>query len=285
MRFELTHTIAYEYSKPVFLEPHTFLLRPREDAVQRVVWHECVIDPVPSLQTASTDLSGNAAIWAWFRGEHRSLRVTARSEVEVGRSNPFDYLPDESSRRIPVVYRESLRGLLGPFLKVAAGIPEPVKAFSHDIAARTHHATIPFLMDLCRTLAFEFKREWRESGAPRTPEETLKLRQGSCRDLTVLFMACCRAQGLAARFVSGYYEQDAAQSEHDLHAWAEVYISGGGWRGFDPTAGLAETETHIPLAASAQPELATPVTGTFRGTGVTTRMSSEVQIRRILQPV
>ena len=285
MRFELTHTIAYEYSKPVFLEPHAFLLRPREDAGQRLVSHACELDPAPGLQTTAADISGNTATFTWFRGEHQRFSIQARSEVEINRPNPFDYLPDENCRRIPVVYREPLRALLGPYLKASTPVPEPVKAFSHDIAARTHHATIPFLMDLTRTLGFEFEREQRPAGAPRPAEETLRLRRGSCRDLAVLFMACCRVQGLAARFVSGYYEQEPDRAEYDLHAWAEVYIGGGGWRGFDPSAGLAETEMHIPVAASAQPELVTPVTGHFRGAGASARMTSGVQIRRILQLV
>jgi transglutaminase-like putative cysteine protease len=285
MKFEIAHSIRYDYSKPVFIEPHEFLLRPREDASQRVISHDFVLDPEPAMLSTAVDLSGNPAVFAWFREQHTHLSIIARSVVEIIRPNPFDYLPEEPCRRIPVVYREALRGILGPYLKVLSGIPETVKAFSHDIAARTHHSTIPFLVDLTRTLANDFEWQHRPTGSAWSSDETLRLRQGSCRDLAALFMACCRTQGLASRFVSGYFEDENSKFDHDLHAWAEVYIDGAGWRGFDPSAGLAVTDSHIPIAASAVPDLATPVSGSFRGTGTTSNMTHKVQITRLLQTV
>jgi transglutaminase-like putative cysteine protease len=64
-----------------------------------------------------------------------------------------------------------------------------------------------------------------------------------------------------------------------MHAWAEVYVPGGGWRGYDPTHGLAIADRHIAVAASAQPALAAPVSGTFRGTGVSSKIHTELTIR------
>jgi transglutaminase-like putative cysteine protease len=90
-------------------------------------------------------------------------------------------------------------------------------------------------------------------------------RAGSCRDLAVLFCAVCRAVGVAARFVSGY-ECGATSMEHAyMHAWAEVYLEGGGWRGYDPSRGLAVSTFHVPVAAAADAQLAAPVSGTYRG--------------------
>jgi transglutaminase-like putative cysteine protease len=74
-------------------------------------------------------------------------------------------------------------------------------------------------------------------------------------------MEICRAMGLAARFVSGYQEGDVEQDNRDLHAWAEVYLPGGGWRGYDPTHGLAVSDRHVALAASSFPSYAAAVTG------------------------
>ncbi len=50
-----------------------------------------------------------------------------------------------------------------------------------------------------------------------------------------------------------------------MHAWAEVYVPGGGWRGYDPSQGLAVAATHVAVAAAADPRLAAPISGTFRG--------------------
>src|SRR5436853_629755 len=83
-----------------------------------------------------------------------------------------------------------------------------------------------------------------------------------------------RPKGIASRFVSGYQEGVSGLSERDLHAWAEVYLPGGGWRGYDPTLGLAVSDRHIAVAASRTSHGAAPITGTFRGTEATTQMAS-----------
>jgi transglutaminase-like putative cysteine protease len=108
-------------------------------------------------------------------------------------------------------------------------------------------------------------------------------KSGSCRDFAVLFMAACQAVGLAARFVSGYQEGDEAQEARELHAWPEVYIPGGGWRGFDPTHGLAVCDRHVPLAAAAHPANAAPVSGKLKpGCLATTQLNYQIQISRSL---
>ena len=69
------------------------------------------------------------------------------------------------------------------------------------------------------------------------------------------------------------------QTVHDLHAWAEVYIPGGGWRGFDPTLGLAVADKHIVLAAAATPKRAAPVSGTLKFTGdASTQLETDIRI-------
>ena len=83
-----------------------------------------------------------------------------------------------------------------------------------------------------------FEKIIRETGNPWTPVKTIKENKGSCRDLSVLFMECCRSVGLPSRFTSGYNEIDIKTKQRQLHAWAEVFIPGGGWLGYDPTLDL-----------------------------------------------
>ena len=115
----------------------------------------------------------------------------------------------------------------------------------------------------------DYTIEYREEGTPRDPDATLSLQSGACRDLAVLFVECCRSVGLAARFVSGYAHIDDS-TDHEFHAWAEVYLPGGGWRGYDPTLGLAVADRHVVVAAAAHPSDAAGISGTFRGSAVAT---------------
>ena len=107
----------------------------------------------------------------------------------------------------------------------------------------------------------------RPHGAALSPEATWGERTGACRDLAPLFNEVCRLVGLPARFVSGYGYSDFLDERH-LHAWSEVYLPGAGWRGFDPTIGLAVADRHIAVAAARDPEDTAPTSGTYRGTGL-----------------
>ena len=97
----------------------------------------------------------------------------------------------------------------------------------------------------------------------------------------MLFIDCCRVVGLAARFVSGYQEGDPETIKREMHAWPEVYLPFAGWRGFDPTHGLAVRDTHIALASAPGPTGAAPISGTFRGSEASATLTHEIDIARI----
>lgn len=280
MRFEIDHLTRYDYSRAVFLEPHTFRLRPRSDCFQRLKHYRLEMDPQPAVLSEAVDLEGNPVAHAWFSDVTETLELRVSFEAETLKENPFDYLLlDQGPEQLPLWYREPLLPLLTPCLHPQTKPDGPVAHFARGIAASVSSQVLPFLSELSRELHEQFEVPIREHGEPLPPEQTLSERRGACRDVTVLFMECCRSVGIASRFVSGYQQGDNEAERRYMHAWAEVYIPGGGWRGYDPTHGLAVADRHIAVAASARPEFAAPTSGSFRGTGAESKMHTELSIR------
>jgi transglutaminase-like putative cysteine protease len=125
-----------------------------------------------------------------------------------------------------------------------------------------------------------FRYEVREQPGVQSPRTTLTRGSGSCRDLAAFFMESCRHLGLASRFVTGYNLSYADVGNGSTHAWAEVYLPGPGWKGFDPTAGAVAGSSHIAVAVAHHPETVPPVAGSFLGpAGIQPQMHVTVGVR------
>lgn len=276
--FEITHRSHYQYTQPVFFEPLTLRLRPRCDATQIVRTHDLRITPSPTGISYGVGLDGNGADTVWFDGVHDQLDVVATSVVETRRSDPFGFLiTDAAAVALPIVYDARLRASLGHYLERPVA-DDAVQQFSAAIQKGAGHKTVPFLILLAERIYKEFQYLVREHGAPWTPRETLANKRGACRDYALLYLDACRCAGLAARFVSGYCYTDVPES--NLHAWAEVYLPGAGWRGFDPTEGLAVAERHVAVAAGRDAPDASPTHGHFRGAAEPT-LTATISIKRL----
>jgi len=230
MLVEIEHKIQYRYAAPVFLESNEIRIFPRNDLTQKLLDYNLSITPAPSSQTFFIDRENNTGLKTWFNCLTQSFELDFRCRVETLRTNPYDYIVDFDKTMLPGADEE----LLG------------------------------FLSGLCEQIRSEYKYEIRENGLPKTPEQTRRDKCGACRDFAVLFAEECRSRGLEARFVSGYLLDDDVKEDAHLHAWAEVYIPGGGWRGYDPVNGIATADRHIAVAASADPSQVLPVIGTYR---------------------
>jgi len=262
------------------MEPMTVRLRPRSDCSQKLHQFKMELDPSPEGKTELVDLDGTSSTFLWFSETHSALKITTTSWVETLRENPYDYiLKDPEFLELPVQLSSDFLFPLEPYLH--RSVPSTkVDDFSQAIAQEVNSNTVSFLSTLCARIHERIDITLRLTGDPMSPEELLIKNTGACRDLTVLFMDACRFFGLPARYTSGYYYGDEKFSERELHAWAEVYLPGGGWRGYDPSIGLTVSNQHVALASGPTPILTTPTTGNYRGTGADSSLDFDVQMEK-----
>ncbi|MDX1814627.1 MAG: transglutaminase family protein [Thermodesulfobacteriota bacterium] len=282
MRFRIVHETRYEYSDAVHLEPHFVRIRPRCDAFQNLVRHTLHVEPKPEGISNGVDAEGNSYAVAWFSGPVRRLCLRAESEVDTMRVNPFHFLvTDPKALRLPVRYAEPLARSLAPSIAGGPGDGgEALSRFVQDAEDGANGETLQFLSRLCSEIQQKFAKVSRPTGAPHPAAVTLEQKEGACRDLVVLYLESVRLRGLAARFVSGYHGEERSDGGHELHAWAEVYLPGAGWLGYDPSLGLAVADRHIALAASSIASRTVPVTGTFRSSTASAAMHTRLAIDR-----
>lgn len=282
MKITVTHSTLYRYDFPVYLEPHILRLQPRMSADQRLLAFDLQIAPTPAGTTECLDQDGTLALNVWFEGLTQELSVVSRFTVELLRYNPFNYVLTGESLSLPLWYREPLCAALIPYRNDTL-VAESVKQYAKSIAAGAQWNTLSFLGALSREIFQGCRQVTRENGPPWPSDRTLSLREGSCRDLAVLFCDCSRVMGIAARFVSGYECASASRPDSYMHvaymhAWAEVYVPGIGWRGYDPSRGLAVSDGHVAVAAGFDHDLASPVAGWYSG-GSGSYMEASVRLQ------
>jgi transglutaminase-like putative cysteine protease len=280
MRYKILHATTYNYSEAASMLPHVLRLRPRCDGMQSLISFQLDIDPQPIEIAQIVDLDGNSSAQVWFNRDTHYLKVQARSEVETYGDRPFNYILESWATRLPIDYPASLMAQLRPYLN--PGQLDPIATqLAQEIMHDSHYQVVPFLGNLNQRLYKECRYLLREDGDPMPAGITWSRKQGSCRDVSVLFMEACRAVGLATRFVSGYQEGDPDSRDFYLHAWAEVYLPGGGWRGYDPTHGLAVSDRHIAIAASSQPIYTAPISGKLRSGNIPSSMEFSLSIQKL----
>lgn len=285
MLIQIDHSTRYVYDRPVFVEPMLLRLRPCENALQRLREHRLQFDPQPAGTTETTDLQGNPAVFLRFADLLSSVFITTQSLVETLRENTYDFVVYPTTQGELADYSGEDPLLLEPYLKPRTERGGRCERFAAERDELAKGDLVRFLVDLTSELYDRYALIVRPEGSPWTADETLAVDEASCRDLAVLFAEICRAAGVAARFVSGYAIDSPEGSDQHLHAWTEAYIPGAGWRGFDPSLGLAVADRHVVAATAASPQGASPTAGAFRGTGATAVLDTVVAVREVSAPL
>ena len=267
----LHHKTSYRYDRLVGLGPQVVRLRPAPHCRTPIVSYSIKVEPAGHFINWQQDPYSNYQARLVFPEPVRTFSVEIDLVAEMAVQNPFDFFLEPSASHYPFVYETAVSDELRPYLRKQRATPK-FKALLKTIPMEPRR-TIDFLVDLNQRVQHEVGYVIRLEPGVQTPEETLTLKTGSCRDSAWLMVQMLRHLGLAARFVSGYLIQltpdvksldgpsGASHDFTDLHAWTEVYLPGAGWVGFDPTSGLLTGEGHIPLACTPEPSGASPITG------------------------
>ena len=277
MFLRVTHVTRYDYSQPVSFAPHALYLRPRETTRQRLHNFDLTLTPA-ARRVATNDAEDNALDWAYFDASTLAASLEFRSEflVETLDTNPFDFFLKPAALTFPFSYDAAETFALGPSFIAPAGTDAvQLRAWLNAHLPTPPSDTVAFLSALNAAGRASLAYTRRDEAGIQTPAETLARGSGSCRDYAVFFIALCRQLGLAARFVSGYLHEAPDPGVKNplpptMHAWAEVYLPGAGWRGLDPTRGIFCDDSFVPVAHTALAENVNPIQGGFYSAGATT---------------
>ena len=285
----LQHITRYRYDRAIALGPQIIRLRPAPHCRTRIPSYSLKVTPAEHFVNWQQDPNGN---WlARFVFPERTTEFTVAVDLLADMSviNPFDFFVEPVATDFPFDYPSEFNEELAPYLSKEAAGPR----LTEFLASIPRHKqnTVDFVVALNQRLQGAISYLVRMDPGVQTPEETLTLASGSCRDTAWLLVQIFRHLGLAARFVSGYLIQlipdlksldgpvGASSDFTDLHAWTEVYLPGAGWIGLDPTSGLLCGEGHLPLAATPHFRAAAPISGGVES--AKTDFSFEMKIARI----
>lgn len=266
-RLRIEHRTEYAFGVNVSLGPHRLLVRPRESHEVRIVSSSLTIWPEAEVRW-QRDALDNSVAHAHFGPSAQRLRIVSAVEIEHYEDAPLDFLVDARAVSFPFDYEGTDEADLSPFRMPSwPAKGEVVMRWLDGLGLLGRRIeTFAMLDTLNRAIESGFRYEVREAEGVRSPDTTLALRCGSCRDFAALFVDACRRLGLASRFVSGYLHAPSTEvGDAATHAWAEVYLPGPGWKGFDPSIGRLVGNDHIAVAVARHAESVPPVSGSFVG--------------------
>ncbi|HUF61779.1 MAG TPA: transglutaminase family protein [Verrucomicrobiales bacterium] len=288
----IRHVTHYRYARPIQLSPQVIRLRPAPHCRTPVLSYSLGITPEQHFLNWQQDPHGNYLARVVFPGNVSEFRVAVDLVARLEVYNPFDFFLESYAEEWPFAYDEDTKRELKSFTFP----PVDTGPLFQDFLLRIDNSrrqSIHFFVELNQLLQKKVRYLVRMEHGVQTPEDTLRLECGSCRDSAWLLVNILRALGLAARFVSGYLIQltpdipsldgpsGAKEDFTDLHAWAEVYLPGAGWVGMDPTSGLLAAEGHLPVACAPDPPAAAPISGSLEA--VETEFEFRMEVSRIAE--
>lgn len=256
-RHRVTHRTEYRYSDVVTSSYGRGFLTPRDSLRQRCVAHRLIIDPAPADSSTSEDSYGNISSYFHVTEPHEVLKVTSDSIVDVYPPGPDLYTGGPAAQPWEAVRPVGPGGALATEFTLDLNPPE-ITDDVRDYAAPSFtpgRPLIEVLRDLTSRIFTDFTYRSGSTTISTGVNEVLAAREGVCQDFARLAIACLRANGLAASYVSGYLATDPPPGKDRMigidatHAWAAVWTPQQPgqfeWLGLDPTNDQMVDERYI----------------------------------------
>ena len=275
MKFRVNHTTAYSYSAPCSLSHTELHLSPRDGTFQKTLVQELLIEPRPDVSNTRTDYFGNRVTYFLIQEPHESLRITARSVLDVEAPASISPALTPSWEQVrDVVRQHGTEETFNAFEFVLDSPRVPIGRVFADYAALSFARGRPLLgalSDLCHRINRDFDYDPRATTVTTPVDQVMKSKRGVCQDFAHLMIAALRSVGLPARYLSGYLRSaEETKGAEASHAWVSVFCPSLGWLDFDPTNNLMPRGQHVTLACGRDYSDVPPVKGVAVGGGTQT---------------
>lgn len=271
--FSVRHLTHYRYRQPVQFGEHRLMVRPHDSHDIRLLATSLSIRPTAMVRYYHDPFHNSIAI-AQFSEPAAELIIESFIRISHYGITVNDYSIDPFARAYPFIYDSNEFPDL--MKNIERRYPDPGRLVynwaRHFIAPSGKCDTLELLRAINHAIKTEFHYLPREEHGPQTPQTTLLRKSGTCRDYALFMMEAVRSLGLAARFVTGYLYDPAADGGEGTvvgagatHAWVQIYLPGAGWVEFDPTNDLIGGRHLIRVGVARDPSQAIPVYGTFAG--------------------
>jgi len=264
MRISIRHETRYDYEEPVAGAVMRLRLRPPNTSAQTVQDWTVLVNDVPVERWIVSGYGDAEALWR-APGKLREIVIVAQGEVTTIDTAGV-------TRR--------LQGAVWPLLFLRdTALTEPSEALQ-TLAEASRSETGP--LDSMHRLVLAVHEAVRyKAGSTHfgtTAAEALEQGTGVCQDQAHVFIAAARLLGIPARYVAGYLrDPERPDDAHDPHAWAEGWVDGLGWIGFDCSLGNCPIEGHVRLTVGLDAADAAPIRMAV-GHGGDATLSSDVEI-------
>lgn len=275
MVYDIEHITDYRFHRPVALGLHRLTFRPRDGHDMRVLATELVVTPTEQRVDLVHDVYGNSVALVQPAPQAERLTIACRFTVEHLGAAGFSAPAASESAWLPPPYSTSERLALTPFLLPSFDDPHlELRTWAQQFAQAAGDGGGPraVVARMCEAIRGGLRYTPRDAEGVQTPQQTLRLGSGSCRDFATLMIDALRQLGIAARFVSGYLycPPDGAGGAAPVgggatHAWVQVYLPDCGWIAADPTNNLIGGTDLIRLAVARDAAEVSPLSGTWWG--------------------